>query len=562
MTTDKIGIVHLADILYKKGLRTAILSPGSRNAPMVIAFNRHPGIECLSIVDERCAAFFALGMAQQSRISVAIVSTSGTAALNYAPAIAEAFYQEVPMLVLTADRPVEFIDQAEGQSIRQKGIYANYIKASFELPQEINSEDDQWYNNRVISEAYNEATTGKPGPVHINVPFSEPLYQVSKLSPVLPKIITKEETGFTLPGPVLKKLSEKWHSLPKKMILAGMLQPDMELNHVLQNIAEKSNLVVLTETTSNLSSPSFFPCIDRVISSLNSSEASDFAPDLLITFGNQVISKMIKSFLRKHPPKAHWHIDISGQAPDTFQSLNRIIPVRPVDFLHALLPIIKGTSGDYHALWRERDQLTEDTHKKYLAQIPFSDLKVMEKVLQFVPEFSNLQMANSTSVRYAQLFKPFKQLSYHANRGTSGIDGCTSTAAGAAYQSKIPTTLITGDIAFFYDSNALWNKHFPPNLKIIILNNSGGGIFRFIEGSSDVEELEEFLETRHGLSAKYMAKNFNIDYLFCDKLNTLNNCLSQLYGKDQGPVILEIKTPAVESAEILKSYFKFLKEER
>ncbi|MCF8372910.1 MAG: 2-succinyl-5-enolpyruvyl-6-hydroxy-3-cyclohexene-1-carboxylic-acid synthase [Bacteroidales bacterium] len=562
MTTDKTGIQHLADILYKKGLRTAILSPGSRNAPLVLAFNRHPGIECLSIIDERCAAFFALGMAQQSRKPVAIVATSGTAALNYAPAIAEAYYQEIPMIVLTADRPIEFIDQAEGQSIRQKGIYANYIKASFELPQEIYSNDDQWYNDRIVSQAFNEATIGRMGPVHINVPFREPLYQLAQPSSSITKIITRVETRTSLPGTVLKNLTEIWHLFPRKMILTGMLHPDMELNHVLENISEKSDLVVLTETASNLSSDCFFPSIDRVISSLSPTESSNFAPDLLITFGNQVISKMIKAFLRKNPPKAHWHIEASGYAPDTYQSLNKIIPVRPVDFINAILPITKGNAGDYQQLWKQRDKLNEEKHQEYLTNLPFSDLKVMEQILRAVPEFSNLQMANSTSVRYVQLFKPFKQLSYNANRGTSGIDGCTSTAAGAAYESKIPTTLITGDIAFLYDSNALWNKHFPQNLKIIILNNSGGGIFRFIEGSSDIEELEEFLETRHNFTAKHIAKNFNIDYTFCDKLNTLNDCLSHLYEKDQVPGILEIKTPAVESADILKSYFKFLKEEQ
>lgn len=560
MTTDKTGIQHLVDILYKMGLRTAILSPGSRNAPLVIAFNRHPGIECLSIIDERSAAFFALGMAQQSRKPVAIVATSGTATLNYAPAIAEAYYQEIPMIVLTADRPVEFIDQAEGQSIRQKGIYANYIKASFELPQEIYSDDDQWYNDRIVSEAFNETTSGRIGPVHINVPFREPLYQLAQPSSAITKIITREEIRASLPGTVLKKLAEKWHSFPRKMILTGMLQPDMELNHALEKLAEKSDLAVLTETTSNLSSDNFFPCIDRVISSLNPAEAMEYAPDLLITFGNQVISKMVKAFLRKNPPKAHWHIEPSGHAPDTYQSLNRIIPVRPVDFINAILPITKGNAGDYQQLWQQRDKLNEAGHREYLAKLPFSDLKVMEQILKTVPEFSNLQLANSTSVRYVQLFKPFKQLSYNANRGTSGIDGCTSTAAGAAFQSKIPTTLITGDIAFFYDSNALWNKHYPQNLKIIILNNSGGGIFRFIEGSSEIDELEEFLETSHYLTAKHIAINFNINYYLCDKPNMLNDCLSLLYEDDQNPGILEIKTPAKESADILKSYFNNLKD--
>ncbi|MEA3443151.1 MAG: 2-succinyl-5-enolpyruvyl-6-hydroxy-3-cyclohexene-1-carboxylic-acid synthase [Bacteroidota bacterium] len=559
MTTDKTEITHLAEILYRKGLRTAIISPGSRNAPLVMAFNRHKGIECLSIIDERSAAFFALGMAQQSCIPVVIISTSGTAALNYAPAIAEAFYQEIPLIILTADRPVEFIDQAEGQAIRQKGIFANYIKKSFELPQQIYSSDDLWYNDRIVSESFNLATTGRPGPVHINVPFREPLYGVAEAHNKNIKIIEQVSTSRQPSQPILEKLISTWNSYQKKMIVSGMLKPDIELNHELNMISSDNSLVVLTETTSNLNGKNFFPCIDKILSSFDDNEAGEFAPRLLVTIGSHVISKMLKSFLRNHTPIEHWHIEASGLAPDTYQSLTKIIQQNPADFFKIINESKINTDSNFRELWQKRDIDNENLHAKYLSNLPFSDLKVYEQILKAVPEFSNLQMANSAGVRYVQLFRPFKQLSYNANRGTSGIDGCTSTGAGAAHFSKIPTTLVTGDIAFLYDSNALWNKHLPDNLKIIIVNNSGGGIFRFISGPSGVEELEEYFETKHDITVKYIAKNFNVDYLFCDKPNELNDCLKWLYKNTKKTAILEIKTPAKESAEILKSYFKFMK---
>ncbi len=561
MTTDNIAIANLANILFKKGVRTVIISPGSRNAPLVLAFNRHKNLECLSIIDERCAAFFALGMAQQSRIPTVVVSTSGTAALNFAPAIAEAFYQEIPLIVITADRPVEFIDQAEGQSIRQKNIFSNYVKTSFELPQKASTSDDIWYNDRIISEAFNSSVSGKKGPVHINIPFCEPLYNHTENIAFHSKIIEIENTLPSLSKSTIEKLLAEWNSFSKKMILTGMLEPDVEINKRLNEISNENNLIVLTETTSNLNGENFFPCIDKVITSFSDDESKSFSADLLVTFGNQIISKKIKSFLRNHAPKAHWHISNSATAPDTFKSLTKIIPVHPAEFLKLIYSSEKKYVNDFKTRWQERKIKTENLHQQYISSCPFSDLKVYEYILNSIPDHSNLQMANSSGVRYVQLFEAFKKLSYNANRGTSGIDGCTSTASGAAYFSKKPTTLVTGDIAFFYDSNALWNNNLPNNLKIIIINNSGGGIFRIIPGSSEVEELEEFFATKHNLTAEHIAKNFNIDYNLCDNEKELKNKLKQLYADENKISILEIITPAKESAEIIKAYFKYLKQE-
>lgn len=561
MTTDKTGIQTLVQICYSKGLRNVVLSPGSRNAPLSIAFNRQPGMECLVINDERSAAFFALGMAQQSRKPVALVSTSGTAVLNYAPAIAEAYYQSVPLLVLTADRPNEWIDQADGQSIKQSGIFANYIKASFELPQFDNNPNDQWFNDRIVSEAFNQSVSGRMGPVHINIPLVEPLYNTTPMIVPATKIIEIETVVHKLPDATVRKLAQEWNSHAKIMILTGMMQPDDALNALLRKVSYRDDTVILTETTSNLSGEFFFSCTDRIVGSIIPHEETQFAPDLLITIGNQIISKMVKSFLRKNKPKAHWHIDESGIAPDTFQSLTRIISVTPVEFFGSVNECLLMAKGNYREEWQKRDLRNEIRHQEFVSSTVYSDFKVFDKILRSIPEGSNLQLANSTPVRYAQLFKPTKRLTCHANRGTSGIDGCTSTAAGAAYESKIPVTLITGDIAFLYDSNALWNNHLPANLRIIVINNSGGGIFRFISGPSDVPELEAFFETPHNFTGEHIAKNFDIPYFYCDETNQLDKCLLMLHQDHGKAAVLEIKTPAKTSAEVLKSYFQYLNKE-
>lgn len=561
MTTDKQGINHLVKICTEKGLEKVIISPGSRNAPLTIAFNRCTSIECLSIIDERSAGFFGLGIAQQTAKPVGLVSTSGSAVLNYAPAIVEAYYQHQPLIVMTADRPHEWVDQGESQVIRQKGIFGNYIKGSFEIPQDITDTDDLWYHDRVISEAFNLAMQAPMGPVHINVPFKEPLYaEVSKVE-TNPKIIERLATSSHIDAKDLISLQQQWQSFEKKIILTGVLQKNDELNKVINQLSEDASVVVLTETTSNLYGERFIQCIDKVLATIQPEEIAAFKPNLLVTIGDRVISKMVKAFMRKNGPLENWHVDESGHAIDTYQNLTKIIPLKPVDFFKEMSKLEIIVSSDYRNKWVDRYCISEEMHLQYLKSIEYSDLKVFETIIEKLPAETNLQMANSTPVRYVQLFRQRKELSFNSNRGTSGIDGCTSTAAGAAYVNNKLTVLVTGDLGFFYDSNALWNAHLQPNLKIIVINNSGGGIFRFIEGPSQLPELEEFFETKHNYPAEGIARSFNINYQSCNNLVDLKQCLSNFFEIKDRPEILEIFTPNEKNGEILKNYFKYLKKQ-
>jgi 2-succinyl-5-enolpyruvyl-6-hydroxy-3-cyclohexene-1-carboxylate synthase len=236
--------------------------------------------------------------------------------------------------------------------------------------------------------------------------------------------------------------------------------------------------------------------------------------------------------------------------------------MNPSKFFHQMLPQIQHTQSNFRQIWSDRDRRSESRHTEFLKSCEYSDLKVFETLLQYIPEGSDLHLGNSTPVRYVQLFKPIKKFTHYSNRGTSGIDGAVSTAAGACYATGKPTTLIVGDLGFFYDSNALMNHHLHPNLRIIIINNSGGGIFRFIPGPDKTDQLEEFFEAKHNWTAKYIARNFDVPYYFVDNMDDLINFIHQFYKPQDNnrPAILEIRTPNEQNAKILRSYFKFIKD--
>ncbi|MBM3435453.1 MAG: 2-succinyl-5-enolpyruvyl-6-hydroxy-3-cyclohexene-1-carboxylic-acid synthase, partial [Bacteroidetes bacterium] len=264
MTSDKKSAALLAEIFVKKGLKYIIISPGSRNAPLILSFAGHPEIKALSIIDERSAAFFALGMAQQLKQTVAIACTSGTAALNYAPAIAEAYYQKVPLLIITADRPKEMIDQGDGQTIRQKNLYRNYIKAGYEIPEDIQNNEEFESAVKLINKAINLTCFPDYGPVHINLPFSEPIYNQVNSHEWKVKIIRPNIRLFNLSENKVSTYSRSWNKYKKKLLIAGMMDPNIAVIRLLKIISDDPSVVLLTETTSNLAQCCTCPCIDKV----------------------------------------------------------------------------------------------------------------------------------------------------------------------------------------------------------------------------------------------------------------------------------------------------------
>lgn len=555
-STDKSNVQLFARLCALRGLKHVVVSPGSRNAPLIVAFNREPDITTHVIVDERSAAYFALGIAQQTAEAVGIVCTSGTALLNYGPGVAEAFYQRLPIMVISADRPEEWIDQDDSQTIRQYKSLDPFVKASYQLPVESNTAQAEWYMNRMVNEAFNRMMSGRKGPVHINIPLSEPLYNQGPVSTVIPRQIDRINT-YALPDNQLQKLAGHISESPKVMILASMHSGSEKLQKLLSQLAKLPQVVVLTETITNIQDESFVNCIDRTLCrmSQDKEEKQSYMPDILISYGGAVISKMLKIRFKENPPRQHWFIGEEEQVIDTFCSLTLQVNADPETFFAQLSPYIKANDSGYNARWHELVDKADIKHQEYIDSIGWSDLKAHSLILKHIPENSRLQLSNGTSVRYHQLFKGCKANRVNANRGTSGIDGSTSTAAGAAAVYDGFTTLITGDISFLYDSNALWNNHLSKNLKIIVMNNNGGGIFRYIKGPLGLEEAEHFFETPHHVEIRQLAAAYGLNYQSAQNEKELQQAMHSLYAWDK-PTILEVITPREVNDEILRNYFK------
>jgi 2-succinyl-5-enolpyruvyl-6-hydroxy-3-cyclohexene-1-carboxylate synthase len=537
------------EIFRQKEIQHIVISPGSRNAPLTMGFTNQEAFTCYSLADERCAAFFALGLAQQLQKPVAVVCTSGSAVLNYYPAVAEAFYSQIPLLIVSADRPKNKIDIGDGQTIRQENVFANHIVFSANL-----TENASEHNDSLILSAIETAISQK-GPAHINVPFEEPLYETLLEPTYVPKTTfsTIEEKAFTLDA----KFISEWQSAKKKLILVGELLPNAIEQKYIDSLAEDESILVLLEKTSNIHHPSFIDRIDTLISTFSEEDKFNFQPDILLTFGGMVVSKRIKSLLRNYQPTLHWHVD-KIRAYDTFGCLSQHFKTNSTSFLSQLLAennvVESKYQHDFQSIWQDR--LVK--HQKYMSEIPFSDFKVFDFLSQNLPKNIQLQVSNSSPIRYLQLVPCHKSIEVFCNRGTSGIDGSTSTAIGAAVTNKKPTILITGDISFLYDSNALWNNYIPKHFKIILINNSGGGIFRILPGHQETETFNTFFETSHQLTAEHLAKMFAFEYNSVQNETELYAIWDAFISNQSTPSILEIFTPEKINDIVLLDYFKKL----
>ena len=552
MIYPKIPLAQsIIEICLAKGITTIIISPGSRNAPLTIGFVNNPAFQCYSIADERAAGFFALGIAQQTKQPVALVCTSGSALLNYYPAFAEAFYSQIPLIVISADRPQSKIDIGDGQTIRQENVFKNHSLFNANLHEDVSIENDL-----KINEAINTAITHK-GPVHINAPFEEPLYEtISELS-ITVNIVASANATQTISIEDVSEFATIWNNSTKKMILVGVNEPNAINSNTINAFAKDESVVVLTETTSNLHHPTFINNIDTIITPFTNADFENFRPEILVTFGGMVVSKRIKAFLRKYKPKHHWHID-SLRAYDTFGALTKHFQVDPNVFFETFLPLTNAIESNYFQQLDDVKVLRNLKSNIDLDKIPFSDFKVFEKVMQCLPKNSQLQISNSSAIRYAQLIAVDPSIEVYCNRGTSGIDGSTSTAIGAAVANDKQTVFITGDIGFLYDSNALWNNYIPKNFKIILINNGGGGIFRILPGHEETPVFNTFFETSHCLTAEHLAKMYGFEYSIANDETSLETSLTALYAQNEKSSILEIFTPTLKNDSILLQYFKEL----
>jgi 2-succinyl-5-enolpyruvyl-6-hydroxy-3-cyclohexene-1-carboxylate synthase len=554
MNTNKSGVRALVSLCVAHGVRQVIISPGSRNAPITIAFENHPEIKTYSIVDERSAGFVALGMALKTKEPTAVVCTSGSALLNYAPAVVEAFYQHIPLVVISADRPNEFINQGLGQSIEQHNLLSSIVKKSVSLPNIIVDNNQQWYCERLINEALLAAKTGKTGPVHINVPLSEPLYELTSEPFENPKHIKYSSVA-----------KAQW-SIPeverfqKTLILVGQNQIGQELNDILSELSKQSNIQIWTEATSNVAHPNFIDGIDKLLASFSINDTLLFAPELLITIGDAIVSKRIKSYLQQVNNFEHWQIGQSPEVVDTYKHLTHIFEGNEIEWLLSFknqLP--KNSNSTYQSIGLTQKQQLEKAHNTYCEAADYSDFSVYDAICKaLLNNDIDIHVANSAAIRYMQLFERSASQTYYCNRGTSGIDGSTSTAVGAAMVTEKPVWFLTGDISFLYDSNAFWNEKLPKNLKVVIVNNHGGGIFRLIDGPNKTKVLDQYLETHHQLDAANICAQHKVAYQIAQNIEEVNNGIAWLQ-EQESTAVLEIFTPRLLNSDILKDYFKYIK---
>ena len=584
----KYPIIPVAQTLIlsclKFDLFDVVISPGSRNVPLAIGFASNKKFKCYSIVDERSAAFFALGLSQKSKKPTILICTSGSALLNYYPAVAEAYYSEIPLIILSADRPEYKINIGDGQTINQSNVFEKNILYSNSLKQDcshateeiiksnlqkiVNDKADyskieklqksiQKNNEEIIEIAFN-LSINKMQPVHLNVPMEEPLYEFNDSPSISVKVKKKPEKKLSLTD--LDNFYKAINKASKIMILIGVSDGNILSKKSIQKINSCSSIIVMKEHTSNVFNESFISNIDRLIGPIELQSNSDslfdeLSPEIVISLGGMIVSKKIKSFLRNYKPRKHFHIG-NNISKDSFYLGVEHINTNANKFFENI--DLNKSDSKYFEKWNQLDYSKLDLHNRYMKVINFSDLKVFEILTNWIPKKYNIQVANSTPIRYFQLFDLKNKNMMFANRGTSGIDGSTSTAIGSSVQNDSPVLLVTGDLSFFYDVNALWNNHIPKNFRIIIINNSGGGIFKILPGFKENNLFSKFIETQHNLSARLIAKMFNFNYTRVSTKFGLNLYLRTFFKNSKKPKILEIKTSSVKSTKILKEYFRYL----
>jgi 2-succinyl-5-enolpyruvyl-6-hydroxy-3-cyclohexene-1-carboxylate synthase len=556
-------VTILSKLCSNFGIEHAVICPGSRSAPLVFAFNRNKNIKTYAIVDERSAGYIALGMAQQLQKPVALICTSGTAALNFFPAIAEAFYQKIPLVVLTADRPAELLNQQDGQMINQVNVFGSHVRESLNLNKENSNFEIR------ISNLLSKSMLPVKGPVHINVPLVEPLYEelfeelaMDNMLPMHREAIDnhkkKSYNNLTIFDNFDKnKLLNAVNKSSKKVILVGQGFPDQELALVLKSLEQKG-FVILADVVSNQHESTSISHYDLVVAQATPEILKTLEPDLIISLGGPVLSKALKLWLKKQKPKFHFRIQQDDVLVNTYDNvtdyliIDNITPLKYITEQYISENLFLNNWQEINA--KAKHLVTDFTQNN---QTVFNELVAVKTVLEQLPNQSQLQIANSTAIRYVSyLGLPNKSLTVFCNRGTSGIDGCTSTALGAALINNKITTLITGDLAFFYDRNAFWNNYIPNNLRVILLNNNGGGIFNLIDGPSSAPELDKFFLTKHTLKAKNLATDFGLIYENCTSQNELNQSLNSFFEPSDTAKILELSFDMNKSAEVYKAFRK------
>ena len=551
-------------MLVAHGIKHAVVCPGSRNAPIVHNFNECPDIECYPVTDERSAGFYALGMSQALGEPVAVCVTSGTALLNLAPAVAEAYYQHIPLVVISADRPEQWTDQLDGQTLPQPDALGRFVKKAVSLP-EPHDDETHWYCNRLVNEALLETTNEGGHPVHINVPLSEPLFQFD-VEELPNEGVTHRYSGIIDHWDIERSgLRADFWAAKRPMIVIGQNRETIVKDDKVQHLMKHA--VVLYEPLGSDIGTSHF---DEVLYAMGGDDS--LLPDFVL-YGGQLVSKRLKQFLRKATDADFWELSLDGQLHDTFMRTKGVLESGFSEVLLWLEQFLSDTKTWEDSLEKEFGDLPDTStfvnqwqkelgKVSYLAELaypPYSQMAIIKhfelQLNQFDPP-SIIHYANSTAVRLACIYSH----SYvYCNRGVNGIEGSLSTAAGFSCVTDYLVFCVIGDLSFFYDQNALWNQNLRGNFRILLLNNSKGGIFNILKGLEQSPARDKYVSAEHHTSAEGICQQNNVVYLKATNMEEMQQGIDTLLNMEsERPVLLEVFTDAAEDERVYKAYFRSL----
>ena len=554
MYSDKESVNILTALLVAHGIHHAVVCPGSRNVPIVHNLNECPHVQCHPVTDERSAGFYALGMMQALYEPVAVCVTSGTALLNLAPAVAEAYYQHQPLIVISADRPQQWIDQLDGQTLPQPGALGRFVRRSVSLP-----EADDWYCCRLVNEALLDATADDACPVHINVPISEPLFNFD--TPQLPAVrqIVRMSPARDY-GCISPEFVDGLLSAHRPMIVFGQTNPHEFEGSDVDDLF--SHVIVLHESLSAFPSVSHFDEVlfseERREKKEERREESILPPDFIIYVGDTIVSKRLRNFLRRAKDAVTWRISRSGAIEDTFQNLRGVIVGDPEFVLQALSHAVahrQFSSVAYRRRWLA--SLTAAARRAADYQPAYSQMAAVkyfeEKLSTIHYPPSTIHYANSTAIRLANIYAR-----HHVwcNRGVNGIEGSLSTAAGFSVVADQKVFCVIGDLSFFYDQNALWNQNLRNNLRILLLNNGKGGIFNLLPGLEQSPARDPFVAACHHATAEGICHQSDVVYLKAENMEQMQQGIDTLlYIEGDRPVLLEVLTDAQADERAFRELF-------
>ncbi|WP_158611122.1 2-succinyl-5-enolpyruvyl-6-hydroxy-3-cyclohexene-1-carboxylic-acid synthase [Prevotella sp. OH937_COT-195] len=526
--SDKKNVNILTSILVCHGVKHIVVCPGSRNVPLVHNFNECLQFHCHSVTDERSAGFFALGISMALNMPVAVCVTSGTALLNVLPAVAEALYQHRELIVISADRPQAWIDQLDGQTIPQYFALEKFVSKSVNLP-EVNDEQSRWHCNRLVNEAIIALKKNGGMPVHINVPINEPLFNFTTESLSKERII-----HCTVPQNNVKEKDIKAFLKSRcPLIVIGKTEYDKKISDLVHEIKKKH--VVLCEPLAYDGEATWF---DKMYDTVSNDKA--YTPDYVLYMGDTLVSKSLKQYLRELDKCETCMVSCDAEVHDVTMHANRILVCGAAEILSTILTYDhRNLNNDFHSRWTNETE----KHRMQILSQPSNNLlketvRVFEKELGKNKDNINVHYANSLSVRYGCMYSNHY---IYVNRGVNGIEGSLSTAAGFSSVSGKKTFVFIGDLSFFYDSNALWNKKLNGNLRIILLNNGCGGIFGKLKGLEETPALNKYISASHETSAKGLCESYGVEYHSASTLYEVTNAISDIMHKETDtPILLEV----------------------